>query len=114
MADTDAPLEDSVTTVNIATVYDKGSVGNLQQVSAKDLLGFAKAILFYLFLLVIFVFASSYLMTQFAPENTPLINVVTIILDITKTAVPSIVSLVLGFYFGKRETPADGGSNSVA
>jgi hypothetical protein len=97
---------------NLATVYDKNSVGNLQRVSPKDLLTLAKAILFYLFVLVIFVFGLSYTMAHVAPNNGALINVVTTILDITKTAVPSIVTLVLGFYFGKRDTPTDGSSGN--
>ena len=101
----------TISETNLATVYDKDSVGNFGQISSRDLLGLAKEILFYLFVLVIFVFALSYAMAHFASNNTPLMKVVETILDITKTAVPSIVTLVLGFYFGKRDTPADGSSN---
>ena len=97
---------------NLATIYEEDSVGKFREISSRDLLDLAKAILFYLFVLVIFVFALSYTMVYFARENPPLIKVVDTILDITKTAVPSIVTLVLGFYFGKRDTPADGSSNS--
>jgi hypothetical protein len=39
----------------------------------------------------------------FAPENEKLTAVVSSILDMTKIAIPSIVTLVLGFYFGKKD-----------
>ena len=94
------------TTVDITRVYDREDVS--VQVSPKDLLGFAKGILLHLFALVVFVFALSYLMTAIAPDNTALAEVVSTILDVTKTAVPSIVTLVLGFYFGRRDTSTDG------
>lgn len=88
--------------ININTILGSGDVTNVHDVSGKDLLLFAKRILFYLFLLVIFVFSSSYILASHDPENEVLTEIVKIILGITQTAVPSIVSLVLGFYFGKR------------
>ncbi len=65
--------------------------------SPKDILLFAKQILPYLFLLVMLVFALSDLSLWHSPENEALFDLVTTILDITKTAVPSIVTWVLGF-----------------
>ena len=67
----------------------------------KDRLGFAKQILFCLFLLVLLVFLGSYIIAACFSSNSELIKLVYSILDITKTAVPAIVTLVLGFYFGK-------------
>lgn len=74
------------------------------EIDESDRLSFAKQILFYLFLVVIFVFSCSYIIAlNFSHENEELNSVVNTILDITKTAVPSIVTLVLGFYFGRKE-----------
>lgn len=89
--------------INVESIYKSGDVKNFGAVSGKDLLGFAKYILFYLFLIVMFVFSMSYFMARWDGENQELAKVVGLILNITQTAVPSIVSLVLGFYFGKRE-----------
>ena len=77
---------------------------DLTPLSSREILSFAKLILLFLFILVIFVFTASYFMSWHDAKNDKLQNVVTTILDITKTAVPSIVTLVLGFYFGKRES----------
>lgn len=68
-----------------------------------DRLGFAKMVLLFLFILVVVVFICSYLSVYFAPENEKLTAVVSSILDMTKIAIPSIVTLVLGFYFGKKD-----------
>lgn len=73
------------------------------EIDETDRLNFAKNILWFLFLIVIFVFLASYLSVAFFPDNAKLDAVVNTILDITKTAVPSIVTLVLGFYFGRKE-----------
>ncbi|GEM_PF-4931168 len=88
--------------VNINSILGSSDVTNVHDVSGKDLLFFAKRILLYLFLLVIFVFSCSYILASRDPGNELLAEIVKIILGITQTAVPSIVSLVLGFYFGKR------------
>ena len=105
-ANTKVAGEEEKKKFDIANKYSGGAqdkVG-LTALSSRDILGFAKLILLFLFVLVIFVFAASYLMSWYDSENEKLQNVVTTILDITKTAVPSIVTLVLGFYFGKRES----------
>jgi heme/copper-type cytochrome/quinol oxidase subunit 2 len=73
------------------------------EIDEADRLSFAKWILFYLFLLVVLVFVSSYALAFLSSDNEELTQVVNTILDITKTAVPSIVTLVLGFYFGRKE-----------
>ena len=65
---------------------------------------FAKQILLCLFLIIIFVFSSSYFLLIYWSANEKLISVVDTILDITKTVVPSMATLVLGFYFGKKDT----------
>jgi len=77
------------------------SVGKIDPINEKDRLGFAKQILFCLFLLVLLVFLGSYIIAACFSSNSELIKLVYSILDITKTAVPAIVTLVLGFYFGK-------------
>ena len=81
------------------TFYDDSESG----LGEGDRLKFAKQILFFLFLLVIFVFLSSYYFIKHNPDNTELVSVIDTVLDITKTVVPSTVTLVLGFYFGKKE-----------
>ncbi|WP_318458361.1 hypothetical protein [Photobacterium leiognathi] len=73
-------------------------------VDEKDRLSFAKLILGGLGALVLMVFICSYYFIAEHPNNKELIKVVNTILDITKTAVPSIVTLVLGFYFGKKDS----------
>ena len=77
------------------------SVGKIDPINEKDRLSFAKQILFCLFLLVLLVFLGSYITAACFSSNSELIKLVYSILDITKTAVPAIVTLVLGFYFGK-------------
>jgi heme/copper-type cytochrome/quinol oxidase subunit 2 len=96
-----------IKTLDTKGIYAKDKLDINKQISPKDLLGFAKIILFYLFALVVFVFAMSYFMAQFAPQNQVLAVVINTILDITKTAVPSIVTLVLGFYYGQRESTSE-------
>ncbi|MFM4929417.1 hypothetical protein [Aeromonas dhakensis] len=90
------PLQD----FNLSDYEDKDSGA----VNEKERLLFAKYILGALFVLVIIVFTCSYNFVDSNPENKELVAVVNTILDITKTAVPSIVTLVLGFYFGKKDT----------
>jgi len=90
--------------VSLEAVYDDHQV-HIDKVSPRDVLLFAKQILLGLLLLVILVFGMSYASTWMEPENSNLNTVVTTILDITKTAVPSIVTLVLGFYFGRKDPP---------
>jgi heme/copper-type cytochrome/quinol oxidase subunit 2 len=68
-----------------------------------DRMKFAKLILLFLFIIVIFVFFASYIFTAYYPDNEKLDSIINSILDITKTAVPSIVTLVLGFYFGRKD-----------
>lgn len=70
----------------------------------RDRLVFARQILFCLFLLVIVVFCASFLLVSLYADNTELVKLVNTILDITKTVVPSTVTLVLGFYFGKKDS----------
>ena len=70
----------------------------------RDRLVFARQILFFLFLLVIVVFCASFLLVSLYADNTELVKLVNTILDITKTVVPSTVTLVLGFYFGKKDS----------
>lgn len=89
--------------VSIESVYDQRSV-HVGKVSQRDVLRFAKEILCGLLLLVVFVFGTSYASAWLEPSNDTLTNVVNTILDITKTAVPSIVTLVLGFYFGRKDS----------
>lgn len=72
--------------------------------SEKDRLKFAKQNLFCLFLLVILVFGGSYFAVGWVSTNPELIKLVYTILDITKTVVPATVTLVLGFYFGRKDT----------
>ena len=69
-----------------------------------DRLEFAKQILFFLFLLVIFVFLASYCLVNYGSDNKELVSIINTILDITKTVVPSTVTLVLGFYFGRKDS----------
>ena len=73
-------------------------------VSETDRLLFAKQILLFLFILVFFVFATSFILTSISPDNAKLASLIDTILDITKTSIPAIVALVLGFYFGKKES----------
>lgn len=75
----------------------------VSDIDEADRLGFAKMVLLFLFILVVLVFVASYIAIYNAPENEKLSNLVDTILDVTKTAVPSIVTLVLGFYFGRKE-----------
>lgn len=84
--------------------YDPLMENSSKNISGKDRLKFAKQILFFLFILVILVFSCSYLFTYFCGQNKEMENVIGIILDITKTAVPSTATLVLGFYFGKNDS----------
>jgi hypothetical protein len=67
-------------------------------------LKFAKQILLYLFILVLLVFMGSYLSIACYSTNAELVKLVYSILDITKTVVPATVTLVLGFYFGRKDT----------
>lgn len=78
-------------------------------------LKFAKQILFCLFVLVVVVFIGSWVILGWYSthldcksgepiKNEELINLVSSILDITKTVVPATVTLVLGFYFGRKDT----------
>lgn len=89
--------------INLAS-YEDSESGDIAQVNAKDRLGFAKAVLLCLFILVVIVFTCSYNFVEQNPEREDLLNIVNSILDITKTAVPSIVTLVLGFYFGRKDS----------
>lgn len=75
----------------------------VSDIDEADRLGFAKMVLLFLFILVVLVFVLSYWALYSAPDNEKLSSLVDTILDITKTAVPSIVTLVLGFYFGRKE-----------
>lgn len=75
----------------------------VSDIDATDRLNFAKLVLLYLFILVITVFIASYIAVAAYPDNEKLSSLVSTILDVTKTAVPSIVTLVLGFYFGRKE-----------
>lgn len=91
--------EDSVTDYNLDTYYgDNGGLGEA------DRLKFAKQILLFLFILVIFVFFSSYCLVNYGSANKELVSIINTILDITKTVVPSTVTLVLGFYFGRKDS----------
>ncbi len=101
----------SVRSLDPSTNYQAVDAENIRQISPKDILLFAKQILLYLFFLVLFVFALSYATAWVSPQNQTLSTIVGTILDITKTAVPSIVTLVLGFYFGsKNQAAGNGGS----
>lgn len=82
---------------------DLASENFLRDIDEVDRLGFAKMVLLFLFLLVVLVFLCSYLSAYLAPGNEKLTGVVSSILDMTKVAIPSIVTLVLGFYFGKKD-----------
>ncbi|EOV0146988.1 hypothetical protein ACOIXN_004451 [Vibrio vulnificus] len=86
------------------STYEDADSGDVTQVNEKDRLGFAKGVLFCLFILVAIVFTCSYNFVEQNPGREDVAQVVNTILDITKTAVPSIVTLVLGFYFGKKES----------
>jgi hypothetical protein len=81
------------------------------KITEPELLDFAKKVLLFLFVLVMLVFVSSYILALFAVDNETLKEVIKTILDITKTAVPSIVTLVLGFYYGRGQS-TDGGSSA--
>ena len=72
--------------------------------SEKDRLRFAKQILGCLFFLVLVVFLGSYAAIGWFPDNAELVKLVYSLLDITKTVVPATVTLVLGFYFGRKDT----------
>lgn len=91
----DAPLRK----INIFQKKDEVS----DELTGKDILKFAKQILFFLFLLVVVVFVGSYVLSALLPDNERVAATVTGILDTTKTVVPSIATLVLGFYFGKKD-----------
>ena len=89
----------AVTDYNLDTYYEgNGGLGET------DRLKFAKQILLFLFLLVIFVFLSSYLLINYGSGNKELVSIINTILDITKTVVPATVTLVLGFYFGQKNS----------
>lgn len=86
------------------STYEDAESGGVERVNEKDRLSFAKNVLFCLFILVLVVFVCSYNFIENNPGRGDITQVVNTILDITKTAVPSIVTLVLGFYFGKKES----------
>ncbi len=89
--------EDRVANYNLDAYYgDNGGLGE------GDRFKFAKQILFFLFILVIFVFSSIYYLVNYGSGDEEVLSIVSTILDITKTVVPSTVTLVLGFYFGQK------------
>ena len=90
--------DDTTTNYDLQTYYND----NDDDLNEGDRLKFAKQILF--FLLVVFVFLASYCLINYSSENKELVAIIDTILDITKTVVPSTVTLVLGFYFGKKDS----------
>jgi hypothetical protein len=85
------------------------SVGSLPPLSEKERLEFAKKILLCLFWFALVVVIGSGLTIGFRSSCTgngdsELVKLVYEILDLTKTVVPSMVTLVLGFYFGRKDT----------
>ena len=99
MADTNIEVPAGQGSISVDDVYpEEGDVVGLGE---KDRLGFAKQILFWLLVFSVFVIASSYIAIATSSDNVKLVDLVDTILDITKTVVPSTVTLVLGFYFGK-------------
>ena len=89
----------TIKTVGIEAEFEDKSVS----MTETDRLLFAKQILLFLFFLVFFVFLSSLTLTSWFPDNAKLASLIDTILDITKTSIPAIVALVLGFYFGKKD-----------
>ena len=86
--------EDSILDYNLGAYY-----GDNSDLDETDRLKFAEQILFFLFILIVFVFSASYILINYGSENRELVSIINTILDITKTVVPSTVTLVLGFYF---------------
>ncbi|EPH6582561.1 hypothetical protein ACS0KT_000697 [Vibrio cholerae] len=99
----DTSVAEESKTVDISG-FEDSETGDVTQVSEKDRLSFAKSVLLCLFILVVIVFISSYNFVESNPGRQDIVSVVNSILDITKTAVPSIVTLVLGFYFGRKDS----------
>ena len=95
----EADKKSNAKTRDVKTYYGDRDLG----LGEIDRLEFAKQILLFLFLLVIFVFLASYALVNYGAENKELVSIVNTILDVTKTVVPSTVTLVLGFYFGKKD-----------
>jgi len=92
--------DDKQENYNIQTYYDNKDDG----VNEGDRLRFAKQILLFLFIIIIFVFSASYYLINFNSDNKDLVSIINTILDITKTVVPSTATLVLGFYFGRKDS----------
>lgn len=95
-------------TVVSAEDFYQGEKKDVVGIDEKDRMSFAKQILLFLFLFTIFIILGSYTAVFVDPENEKLVDLVDTILDITKTVVPSTVTLVLGFYFGKASGNAEG------
>ncbi|MFM8331903.1 MAG: hypothetical protein ACKN9T_09455 [Candidatus Methylumidiphilus sp.] len=76
----------------------------VQEITGRDILVFGKQILLYLFILLVFVFSGTYITAAYFSQNSELIKLVYSILDFTKTAVPAIATLVIGFYFSKKDS----------
>lgn len=82
----------------------KSFIESEEKLDGKKRLDFAKSVLLGLLGLVVVVFFSSYALAFFANTNKDLMSIVASILDFTKTTIPSFATLILGFYFGKKDS----------
>ena len=106
MADANIEVPAGQGVISVEDVYPEEA--DVVGLGEKDRLGFAKQILFWLFAFSIFVIVSSQILVVMYSADAEVIALVDTILDITKTVVPSTVTLVLGFYFGKASGNAGG------
>ena len=109
--DIEVPARQFKSVVDVGEFYeDRGVTRDVTDTDFDERarLGFAKQILFWLVVFSLVVILVSYLTIVMYPENEQLVLLVDTVLDVTKTVVPSTVTLVLGFYFGKAAGNADG------
>ena len=99
MADDDIDTEAAAGSLDVTDFYHPEE--DIVALPEEDRLKFAKQILFFLLLFSLFVVLISYVAIAWDNTNKELVALVDTVLDVTKTVVPSTVTLVLGFYFGK-------------
>jgi hypothetical protein len=99
MADDDIDTEAAAGNLDVTDFYHPEE--DIVALPEGDRLKFAKQILFFLLAFSLFVVLISYVAIAWDNTNKELVALVDTVLDVTKTVVPSTVTLVLGFYFGK-------------